>query len=77
MRKIKFLVLTLLVLKSSLALSCPACWGKENYKGDDQVQEFLKKRSGSLKGDAAEFNTAAQNQPVCDFRTGNDACKGK
>jgi hypothetical protein len=75
---VKKIILLFILLNTNLVLACPVCSG--NYKnGEDEVQEFLKKKSGSLQSPLkTELNSSnKQPQPVCDFRNGNSACKPK
>jgi hypothetical protein len=64
-----------IVFASEFALSCPACFGKNNANDESEILKMYKQKSEFYKQKYQTEVSVNTKQPECDFSKGNDNCK--
>jgi hypothetical protein len=67
--------LFLLFFVSDIALSCPACFGKNNADDEEAILKMYKQKSEIYKQKYRTESGQDLKQTECDFSKGNDNCK--
>lgn len=70
---LKFFII--IFFASELALSCPACFGKNNADDEAEILKMYKQKSEFYKQKYQTVSPANTKQPECDFSKGNDNCR--